>query len=131
MTSGKPQWVVVFHDEFMAKELQAMDAEQRISLFAAARALEHAGPAGGRPLVGTLKQSRHANMKELRYEAHGGSQVWRAAFAFDPERTAVVLAAADKQGKDSDLFYSNLLGRADRRYDRHLRELKTRPRSKK
>jgi hypothetical protein len=31
--------------------------------------------------VDTLKDSRHANMKELRFEAQGG--VWRVAFAFD------------------------------------------------
>jgi hypothetical protein len=31
----------------------------------------------------TLKGSKHANMKELRFEASGGE--WRAAFAFDPK----------------------------------------------
>ena len=36
------------------------------------------------PQVDTLKGSRHANMKELRFDADQG--VWRIAFAFDPER---------------------------------------------
>jgi hypothetical protein len=38
----------------------------------------------------------HANMKELRFKvAHG---VWRVAFAFDPERQAILLVAGNKAG---------------------------------
>jgi hypothetical protein len=47
--------------------------------------------------VDTLEGSRHANMKELRFEAAGG--VWRVAFAFDRARRAVLLVAGDKAGK--------------------------------
>jgi hypothetical protein len=46
--------------------------------------LETFGPQLGRPRVDTLKGSRHANMKELRFDAADG--VWRFAFAFDPKR---------------------------------------------
>lgn len=48
--------------------------------------LEAFGPQLGRPKVDTLTGSKHANMKELRFDAADG--VWRVAFAFDPERTA-------------------------------------------
>ena len=46
--------------------------------------------------IDTLKGSKHANMKELRFDVDDG--VRRAAFAFDPKRAAIILAAADKSG---------------------------------
>lgn len=101
-----------------------MDAEQRRALIAAADALEKAGPRAGRPLIGTLDNPEHPNMKELRYDAHGGTQVWRAAFAFDPLRKAIVLIAGDKQGADEVRFYRSLVKTANRRYDKHLKSLK-------
>ena len=62
-------------------------------------------------------------MKELRFTANNGSEVWRAAFAFDPQRKAIVLVAADKQGKDQRKFYKNLLRIANQRFDDHLAKL--------
>lgn len=53
----------------------------------------------------TLGGSKHANMKELRFTAHAGREVWRAAFAFDPERRAILLVAGEKQGTSQALFY--------------------------
>ena len=50
-------------------------------LLAQAKVIEHFGPAASRPRVDTLKGSRYANMKELRFDADGG--VWRVAFAFE------------------------------------------------
>ncbi|HVH75297.1 MAG TPA: type II toxin-antitoxin system RelE/ParE family toxin [Stellaceae bacterium] len=38
--------------------------------------------------------SKHANMKKLRFEASNGE--WRAAFAFDPRRRAILLVAGGK-----------------------------------
>jgi hypothetical protein len=35
-------------------------------------------------------------MKELRFDAEGG--VWRFAFAFDPNREAIILVGGDKSG---------------------------------
>jgi len=117
-------WEVIFDDTFKATEWKAMDGEQRKALMAAALALEVVGPSGGRPLIGTLNNPVHSNMKELRYDAHGGTEVWRAAFAFDPERKAIVLVAGDKQGQDEGLFYKELLRKANRRYDAHLAALR-------
>lgn len=62
-------------------------------------------------------------MKELRFKAHNGSEIWRAAFAFDPQRRACVLVAGDKQGQDEDAFYKNLIKTADKRFDAHLKKL--------
>ena len=57
-------------------------------------------------------------MKELRCNARGG--VWRIAFAFDPDRKAILLAAGDKSGGSEQRFYRRLIARADERFDRHL-----------
>jgi hypothetical protein len=49
-------------------------------LLAHARLLQEFGPHLGRPTVDTLKGSKHANMKELRFDCEGG--VWRVAGGF-------------------------------------------------
>ncbi len=71
-------------------------------LLACVALLEQFGPQLGRPRADTLNDSRHANMKELRFEA--GDGVWRAAFAFDPNRKAILLVAADKSGGSERRF---------------------------
>lgn len=83
--------------------------------------LRQFGPALGRPEVDTLKNSRHANMKELRFKADGG--VWRVAFAFDPVRNAILLVAGDKSGGSEKTFYRRIIEKADRRYREHLDSL--------
>ncbi|MEY4766372.1 MAG: hypothetical protein RI907_3045 [Pseudomonadota bacterium] len=62
-------------------------------------------------------------MKELRFTANNGAEVWRAAFAFDPHRQACVLVAGAKQGSDERAFYKRLIKTADLRFDAHLKQL--------
>lgn len=69
----------------------------------------------------TLSGSRHASMKEMRFSAADGE--WRLAFAFDPERRAVLLVAGDKSGGSARRFYRALIRKADERFDRHLARL--------
>ena len=69
--------------------------------------LEQFGARLGTPRANTLKGSRHANMKELRFDAADG--VWRVAFAFDPNRKAIVLVAGDKSGVSAKRFYRQLI----------------------
>lgn len=116
-------WSVLFHDEFDA-EFRALAEDVQDSLLAAAKAVQIAGPKAGRPHVDTLKGSKHANMKELRFVANAGREIWRAALAFDPDRAAIVLVAGEKQGRNQVLFYKRLIKIADRRFDSHLRQLK-------
>ena len=66
-------------------------------MIAALELLQERGPQLGRPLVDTVKGSRHKNMKELRPGTSGRSEV-RMLFAFDSERRAIVLVAGDKSG---------------------------------
>ncbi len=82
---------------------------------------ERYGPSLGRPEVDTLKDSKYANMKELRFRADGG--VWRIAFAFDPQRDAILLVAGDKSGVSERKFYKRLIEKADKRYKEHLDNL--------
>lgn len=57
-------------------------------------------------------------MKELRFEADDG--VWRAAYAFDPRRKAILLVAGDKSGQSEGRFYKRIIAKADGRFDAHL-----------
>src|SRR4030065_1940452 len=91
------KWEVIFHDEF-EEEFKAFDKEWQDELLAHAVLLRDYGPIFGRPTVDTLKGSRHANMKELRFDWRGKS--WRVAFAFDPGRSAILLAGGRKAGGD-------------------------------
>ncbi len=61
-------------------------------------------------------------MKELRFDAADG--VWRVAFAFDPNRKAILLVAGDKSGGSEKRFYRQLIDKADARFDAHLSKIK-------
>ena len=61
-------------------------------------------------------------MKELRFDAADG--VWRFAFAFDPNRQAIILCGGDKSGGSEKRFYVQLIARADARFDAHLASFK-------
>jgi hypothetical protein len=70
----------------------------------------------GRPVVETIKASRHQNMKELR------SGTIRVLFAFDPVRQAVLLIGGDKVGQ-WEAWYRRNIPVADDLYDEWLVEL--------
>jgi hypothetical protein len=110
-------WTIKFEQEF-DDEFEAMSAGWQDTLLAHLGVLEKIGPQLGRPLVDTLQDSAHPNMKELRFKHDGG--VWRVAFAFDPERKGIVLVAGDKRGADQKKFYKQLIATADRRFTNHL-----------
>ena len=115
-------WVVEIGDEF-EPEFDALNEDVRVEILDLSRLLQQFGPRLGRPRVDTLKGSRHANMKELRFEAAGG--VWRLAFAFDPKRKAILLVAGDKSGVNEKRFYRELIRKADLRFDAHLARVGT------
>jgi hypothetical protein len=110
-------WTVLFHDAF-DDEFSLFAEGLQDELLAHANLLAMFGPHLGRPTVDTLKGSRHANMKELRFSWNG--EVWRVAFAFDPQRQAVLLVGGDKGGVNQLRFYKRLLQAADARYEEHL-----------
>ena len=114
-------WVVEIGDEF-EREFDDLHEDVRTEILASTRVLQQFGPQLGRPRVDTLNDSRHANMKELRFSAVDGE--WRVAFAFDPKRKAILLVAGDKSGVSKRRFYRELIRRADERFDAHLARLK-------
>jgi hypothetical protein len=110
-------WAVLLHDAFDA-ELNDLPEAVQDEVLAQMGLLKQFGPALGRPRVDTLKGSRHANMKELRFDAADG--VWRIAFAFDPKRQAILLVGGDKSGGSEKRFYRQLIKKADARFDEHV-----------
>jgi hypothetical protein len=103
-------------------EFDALHEDVRTELLALSLVLQEFGPQLGRPRVDTLNGSRHANMKELRFSAADGE--WRAAFAFDPRRKAILLVAGDKSGGSEKRFYRELIRKADDRFDAHLERIR-------
>lgn len=79
--------------------------------------LEARGPLLGRPLVDTLKGCTLTNLKELRFSWN--NQPFRYLFAFDPERSAIVLVGGSKAGDKR--FYEKMIPVAEQRFARHLK----------
>lgn len=108
-------WDVEYTDEFGAWWDKLMADEQE-SVAASVELLRRLGPNLPRPHADTLKNSRHANMKELRTQRQG--RPFRTLFAFDPRRRAILLIGGDKTGDRR--FYERMIPWADTLYDEHL-----------
>lgn len=115
-------WVVELADPFR-QEFDVLEEDVQTEILAQSRVLQVFGPHMGRPRVDTLNGSRHANMKELRFRAL--NREWRLAFAFDPARTAILLAVGDKKAGNTKRFYRRLIRKADERFSAHLKRLET------
>ena len=116
------KWEVDLHDDFVP-EYRDLHKDVQDELLARIELLEQFGPQLGRPRADTLNDSRHANIKELRFDAADG--VWRVAFAFDPNRKAILLVAGGKSGIGEKRFYRQLIDTADARFDAHLAKIKS------
>ncbi len=119
MTGSPEIWEVLIADEF-DPEFKVLPSAVQDQVLSGAQALAVVGPLLGRPHVDTLKGSKHAKMKELRFTVAGepdGNGVWRVAFAFDTAQRAILFVAGNKQGKKK--FYKELIRKADSRYDAH------------
>lgn len=116
-------WPVLFHVAFVG-EFQDFPQSVQDEIAAMAELLAAIGPILKRPHADTLNGSRFTNMKELRFDADNG--VWRLAYAFDPERKAILLVAGDKSGTSTVRFYKTLITKADTRFADHLDAMKKR-----
>jgi hypothetical protein len=117
----------VEYDEAFAAELDAVTRDTGSSavleeVLALVELLRRFGPHLKRPHCDTLRGSKHANMKELRFTLPDGE--WRVAFAFDPRRHAILLVGGSKSGMPEKRFYRELIRSADKRFDEHLKRLK-------
>ena len=113
------KWEVIFHEDFL-EEFQELEESVQDALLMKIGLLAEYGPHLKRPHADTLKGSKYPNMKELRFTV--GKGVWRTAYAFDPERRAVILAAAMKQGRNQRRFYQQLIELAEERYASYLKD---------
>lgn len=111
-------WEVEFTDQF-GEWFAELTEEEQDTVAAAVAVLQERGPGLGRPMVDTIKGSRHPNMKELR--PLGGNL--RVLFAFDPRRMAILLKGGDKTNRWA-AWYRETIPVADRLYDEHLEAMR-------
>jgi hypothetical protein len=102
--------------------LRTLTNPQIAAILKIASLLTEFGPGLGRPYVGKIEGSEFSNMKELVVQIAG--EPWRVLFAFDPNRTPVLLVGGNKTGDDR--WYKTQIPIADARYRRHLERLKSR-----
>jgi hypothetical protein len=121
------EWRVEFHVGFLP-EFNRLSETVQDEIAALVEKMKVVGPVMKRPAADTLAGSAYANMKELRFEVDNG--VWRVAYAFDPERKAILLVAGDKAGVSQKRFYKALIRKADQRFAGHLAELSRRRKKK-
>lgn len=107
-------WDVVGTDQFSDWYVE-LDEADRARVADRVELLEREGPALGRPVVDSVKGSRHHNMKELR------TGTIRVLFIFDPTSTAVLLLGGDKRD-DWIGWYEVSVPLADDLYDDYLAE---------
>lgn len=98
-----------------------LDEDSQVEIIAKVELLKLFGPQLARPHADTLNGSRYANMKELRGKT--AEHVLRVAFAFDPQRSAILLVGGDKAGVSERQFYKQLIEKADQLYAAHLAKL--------
>ena len=118
MTYTVSVWEIELTDE-ASEWLLSLDQKDRTAIAGSIDLLEQLGPNLGRPVVDSVKSSRHHNMKELR--SVGGNL--RALFCFDPRRTAIVLLGGDKTNDWVD-WYDRNIPLADELYDEYLDEIR-------
>jgi hypothetical protein len=106
-------------DPAFAAEAGTFARAVQLEIAALGGLLRRFGPQLRRPHCDTLKGSKHPNMKELRFTLPDGE--WRIAFAFDPERCAILLVGGSKSGVSGKQFYKDLIRVADARFAAHLK----------
>ncbi|WP_453970810.1 type II toxin-antitoxin system RelE/ParE family toxin [Amorphus sp. MBR-141] len=113
------EWDVLFHEALEGDFTELPEAVQD-ELLAHAELLVAFGPSLKRPRADTLKGSRHANMKELRFDANDA--VWRLACCLCVRPgTEGHPAGRERQVRSiGKRFYRRLIATADERFESHL-----------
>ena len=112
-------WNVEFTDEF-EEWWNTLDESEQASIDASVQLLIEYGPQLARPYSDTLNGSTHRNMKELRTQHEG--RPYRSFYAFDPNRSAILLIGGDKTGDNR--FYDRMIPIADELFNTYLVEIK-------
>jgi hypothetical protein len=114
-------WEVEFTDHF-EEWWSDLEQGQQEHVAAAVEVLMQHGPNLKRPLVGAIKDSKIANLKELVISSGRDGEL-RILFVFDPRRVAILLLGGDKSGLWKE-WYPQAIADAERLYDEHLDELR-------
>jgi hypothetical protein len=120
-------WKVATTSEF-DEWFSGLREDQKGEIIAKVELLKVLGPQLSRPHADTLVGSKYANMKELRADTKGS--VMRIAFAFDPDRTSILLVGGDKSGVSQKRFYKQLIARADKLFESHVAMVKAKKKAK-
>ena len=113
------EWKIIIKEPAM-QLLDSLSENEIEKVFAVFSVLKTDGPNLSRPYSDTLYGSKYTNLKELRVSTKGA--VLRFFYVFDAERH-IVLCGGNKRGKDSRLFYTQMIALAEQIYDEHLAEL--------
>ena len=112
------EWSVEYTDEF-GVWWDGLSPEEQEDVDASVRLLEMYGPTLRFPHSSGVASSIHPQMRELRIQ-HAG-RPYRVLYAFDPNRTAILLLGGDKTGDDR--WYQKFVPQADRLFSEHLRSI--------
>ena len=108
-------WTLIYLD-YYENWLNDQEEELQDEAFAQLEVLSQFGPTLGRPRVDTLKDSKLANLKELRFFFKGAPI--RILFAFDPKKQGVIMLGGDKTGDKR--WYKTNIPIAEKLYAEHL-----------
>lgn len=112
-------WEVEFTEEFEAW-WTSLTVEEQEEINAKVLLLQERGPVLPRPHSDVITTSKHSNMKELRGKVD--ERQLRVLYAFDTQRTALLLIGGDKTGNAK--WYEEFVPIADELFDQHLEQLK-------
>jgi hypothetical protein len=108
---------IIVTSEF-AEWYSSLSMEEQLSVERYVTMLENAGATLPFPYSSGIKNSRHSAMRELRIQ-HSGHP-YRALYAFDPVRNAVLLVGGEKTGDNR--WYQTAIKLADKLWEEYLRD---------
>lgn len=113
------EWGVLFTAEF-EQWWDGLNEDEQEDVNASVSLLQRFGPMLKFPHSSGVAGSSYSHMRELRAQ-HAG-RPYRVLYAFDPQRSAILLIGGEKTGDDR--WYETYVPIADRLYKKHLEELK-------
>lgn len=113
------KWCVDYTDKFGAW-WDTLSEEEQIDIIAVVGLLEEMGPTLSHPHSSKIKGSKLSHLRELRIQ-HAG-RPFRVLYAFDHNRTAILLVGGDKTGDNG--WYEKNIPVAEAQYAVHLLTLR-------
>lgn len=112
------EWCVEYSDNFGAW-WDTLSEEEQEDVYTVVGLVKKLGPTLPFPYSSKINDSKYSHLRELRIQ-HAG-RPYRILYAFDPNRTAILLVGGDKTGDDR--WYTTNIPIAEAQYEAHLRTL--------